>query len=79
MRPRRDDSVSVQVDSALRIAIDFVPHSPSPQSQFLEPTKIEQRTATAAVAETETGGFDSAVETPEIAVRENLTKKSEGK
>ena len=40
---------------------------------------MEQRTATAAVAETETGSSESAVETPEIAAGENLTKKSEGK
>jgi len=31
---------------------------------------MEQRTATAAVAETETGGSDSTVETPEIAARD---------
>ena len=40
---------------------------------------MEQRTATAEVAETETGSSESAVETPEIAAGENLTKKSEGK
>ena len=48
---------------------------------------MEQRTATAAAARTETGGSDSAVETleiaavemPEITARENLTKKGEGK
>ena len=48
---------------------------------------MEQRIATAVAAETEIGGFDSVVETPliaavempEIAAGENLTKKSEGK
>ena len=56
---------------------------------------MEQRTVTTAATETETGGSDSAietpeiaavetpeiatVETPEIAAGENLTKKSEGK
>ena len=41
---------------------------------------MEQRTATAIAAETETGGSDSAaVEKLEIAAGENLTKKSERK